>query len=371
MKKREANLELLRVITMIMIVTMHLVNHGAMLDLAESGTVSYQIAWGLMGLGIPTINIYILISSYFLVESRFSSWRLVKLGMQVWFYAMVITLYFWISGRGERDREYMVMSLTPIISDFYWFITMYVGMYILSPLLNHFVKSLSKRKHQCVLVLCFVQFSVWTNIFYYTSGMNIAGGISISWFLVMYLFGAYIRIYDVGRGQYRKWLAAGVVFELLIPLSRVVIVALQSTPLAKTGIPEDLLWGYSVFYQYNSMLATAAAICLFVGFLGIKIRPGRISDLILLMGSTAIGVYLIHEHYYIRIALWDTIKPWSWLYQWYMLPKIVLTVLGIYVVCSALELMRRLIFRPLDKSKRLHEFCEKIDMKLEKLWNGN
>lgn len=233
----------------------------------------------------------------------------------------------------------MVESLTPIISDFYWFITMYVGMYILSPLLNHFIKSLSKRKHQCVLVLCFVLFSVRTNIFYYSSGMNIAGGVSISWFLVMYLFGAYIRLYDVGQGQYGKWMAAGVVFELLIPLSRVVIVA--------------------------------AAICLFVGFLGIKIRPGRLANLILLLGSTAIGVYLIHEHYYIRIALWDDVKAWSWLYQWYMMPKIVVTVLGVYAVCSAVELVRRLIFRPLDRNKRLHEFCTKIDMKLENLWNGN
>lgn len=371
MKKRSANLELLRVTAMIMIITMHLVNHGGMIDLAENGTASYYIAWGLFGIGIPAINIYILISSYFLVESRFSSWRLMKLGMQVWFYAMAITLYFWISGRGERELKYMVYSLTPIISDFYWFITMYVGMYILSPLLNHFIKSLSKRKHQCVLVLCFVLFSVWTNIFYYTSGMNIAGGISISWFLVMYLFGAYIRIYGVGQGQYGKWLAAGVIFELLIPLSRVVIVALSSTPLAGTGILDDLLWGYSVFYQYNSMLATAAAICLFVGFLGIKIRPGRLADFIILMGSTAIGVYLIHEHYYIRIALWDGVKAWSWLYQWYMLPKIVVTVLAVYAICSVVELIRRMLFRPLEGNKKLQDFCEKIDMKLEKLWNGN
>lgn len=45
MKKGSANLELLRVIAMIMIVTMHLVNHGGMIDLAKSGTVSYNIAW--------------------------------------------------------------------------------------------------------------------------------------------------------------------------------------------------------------------------------------------------------------------------------------------------------------------------------------
>lgn len=175
MKKRQANLELLRIIAMLMIITMHLIIHGGVIDLAQKGTASYYIAWRLLGLCIPAINLYILISSYFLVESKFSCWRLLRLSMKVWFYAMAITLFFWISGRCDKELKYMVYSVTPIISDFYWFITIYVGMCILSPLLNHFVRSITKRQHQCVLALCFVLFSVWTNIFYYTSGMNIAG----------------------------------------------------------------------------------------------------------------------------------------------------------------------------------------------------
>ena len=153
-KTREANLELLRIIAMIMILTMHLINHGGMIDLAQKGTVSYYLAWGMFGFCFPSINLYILISGYFLVESRFSSWKLIRLGMQVWFYALGITLFFWLSGKGEREFKYMVYSLTPIISDFYWFITMYVGMYLLSPFLNRFAKSLTKRQMQCSVLYC-------------------------------------------------------------------------------------------------------------------------------------------------------------------------------------------------------------------------
>ncbi|MCM1261803.1 MAG: acyltransferase [Butyrivibrio sp.] len=371
MKKREANVELLRLITMLMIVMGHLINHGELIYVAREGSVSYNIAWGLFGLTIPAVDIYVLISGYFLVESKFSSWKLFKLAIQVWFYTMTITLYFWISGSTEHVLKEMVYSLTPIISDFYWFITMYVGMYILSPLLNHFVKSLSKRQLQCVLALCFVLFSVWTNIFYYTSGMNIAGGISITWFVVLYMFGAYIRLYDVGKGSYGKWMLWGIILDLLIPISRVVIVMLNSTPLEKLIFLDDLLWGYSVFYQYNSMLALGAAVCLFVGFLGVKIKSQRISGIILLFASTSLGVYLIHEHGYIREALWNKVGACNWLGKWYLLPRIITTTLAVYVVCSAVELLRRFLFRPIERNEKLQEKFRRIDMKLKGLWNGD
>ena len=200
--------------------------------------------------------------------------------------------------------------------------------------------------------------------------MNIAGGVSISWFLVMYLFGAYIRLHGVSNKKPGKWLAWGIGFSMMIPVSRVIIEGLLATPLGRLRFLDDLLWGYSVFYQYNSMLATVAALCLFVGFLGIKIRPGRGADFILLTGSASLGVYLIHDHYYIRESLWSSLSAWAWLQDWYLVPKIVVTVAAIYAVCTAVELTRRLLFRPLEQSRRLQAFFIKIDTKLEKIWRG-
>lgn len=199
------------------------------------------MVWTLFGISFVAINIYILISGYFLAESSFSSWRLVKMEMQIWFYSMGILALFWIFGDVEHDVEYLVYCLTPVISDFYWFATMYVGMYLLSPILNTFVRSITKRQFQCILLLLFVLLSVWTNIFYYTSGMNIVEGVSIAWFVAVYLFGAYIRMYYVPDGRAGKWFMIGGGLTLLIPISRFVIDALLSTQWMGTRHLEDLL----------------------------------------------------------------------------------------------------------------------------------
>lgn len=367
-KARQANLELLRLIAMLMVVTMHVINHGGMIDLAQKGTFAYYAAWTLFGISFVAINLYILISGYFLTESKFSLWRLVKIELQVFFYAVVIMAVFWLFGGVEHELKYFIYCVTPVISDFYWFATMYVGMYLLSPLLNRLAHSLTKRQFQCVLLLLFLQFSVWTNIFYYTSGMNIAGGVSISWFLVIYLFGAYIRLHYVPDQKCGKWMAAGWTLAFLIPVSRYVIELLLATPLGKIGFLEDLMWGYSVFYQYNSILATLGALCLFIAFLNIRIKDGLGAKVIMTAASASFGVYLIHDHYYIRELIWDKINPWAWMDDWYLLPGVILTVAGIYVVCMAAELLRMQLFKPVEKA--IKPVFDRMDQKLRKIWQG-
>ena len=57
-KKRQVNLEILRMISMFMIIVIHIVNHGWMIDLVQKGTASYYIVWFLFGIGFISINIY-------------------------------------------------------------------------------------------------------------------------------------------------------------------------------------------------------------------------------------------------------------------------------------------------------------------------
>ena len=56
-KQRMANLELLRIISMLMIITVHLMNHGSIIYCAKEGTPSYYLAWGLFGIGFISINL--------------------------------------------------------------------------------------------------------------------------------------------------------------------------------------------------------------------------------------------------------------------------------------------------------------------------
>ena len=113
------------------------------------GTASYYLVWTLFGVSFTCINLYLLISSYFLTESRFSLWKLVKMAVQVLFYALGITAIYWIFTDVPHDLEYLVYSILPISSDFYWFVSMYVGMYVLAPVMNKLILALTKRQLAC------------------------------------------------------------------------------------------------------------------------------------------------------------------------------------------------------------------------------
>ncbi len=367
-KQRQANLELLRIIAMVMVVTAHLVNHGNMITMAAPGSVPYYIVWTLFGVSFTCINIYLLISSYFLIDAKFSTFKIARMAGQVFFYAFGITLLFWLFSDVEKEFKYLVYSVLPILSDFYWFVSMYVGMYVLAPLMNRLIRSLTRRQLQCAIALCFVLVSVWPNLIYFSSALNTAGGVSIAWFLTVYLMGAYLRLYYRPDGKFSFKFLLGIGAALLIPLSRFVIEALLKTPLGNIGILDDLMWGYSVFFSYSSILVTLAAVVLFVAFLNLKIEGRRISSAILLIAGASFGVYLIHDHYYIRETLWAGIDGASWLDKWYLLPASLGVILAVYFVCTLIELARQKLFSPLENSKRVRGFFLGLDERLRRLW---
>lgn len=369
-KERQANLELLRTIAMMMVVTMHLLNHGNMITFAKQGTPSYYVVWTLFGVGFACITIYLLISSYFLIDARFSTWKLAKMEGQVFFYAFGITILFWIFGDVEHELKNMVYSVLPVSSDFYWFISMYMGMYILAPLMNKLIRALTKRQLECAMAVSFLLVSVWPNLIYFSSALNTAGGVSISWFLTVYLFGAYLKLYYKPDGHFAKKFLYACIASLLIPASRFVIEALLKTPLGRISILDDLMWGYSVFFSYSSILVSLAAILMFIAFLNLEIRPGKFSRFINKVAGASFGVYLIHDHLYIRETLWTKIDGVSLLDKWYLLPACLGIILGVYAACTVIELARQALFRPLDQSRRLKGFFERLDRRLAEIWNG-
>ena len=63
---------------MLMIVMMHLLNHGKILETTARGSISYYLVWILFGISFVSISTYILISGYFLCETSFSFRRILK-----------------------------------------------------------------------------------------------------------------------------------------------------------------------------------------------------------------------------------------------------------------------------------------------------
>ena len=85
-KARQANIELLRIIAMIMVVALHyLVKGGAAVSLADNFAAINIVLWLIKAICIVAVNVYVLISGYFLLEAKWKISRLVNLWIQVIF----------------------------------------------------------------------------------------------------------------------------------------------------------------------------------------------------------------------------------------------------------------------------------------------
>ena len=101
-KLRNSNLELYRIIAMLLIVAHHYVVNSGLTSL--DGPISYNPtsakslflllfgAWGKTG-----INCFVLITGYFMCKSQITFKKFAKLILQVMFYNILINCVFWIS----------------------------------------------------------------------------------------------------------------------------------------------------------------------------------------------------------------------------------------------------------------------------------
>ena len=70
-KKRNANIELLRLIAMGMVVVLHGMDKGRnLLNPGAYPSVNVFLAWLIESFSVVAVNVFILISGYFLVKSR-------------------------------------------------------------------------------------------------------------------------------------------------------------------------------------------------------------------------------------------------------------------------------------------------------------
>ena len=153
-KKRNASLDLLRILSMLLIIFLHSIDHSGVLEQAEvsSGTMYFYVRFA-YGLCMVCVNCYVMISGYYLVTSKFRLQKLAVLWMEAAFYSLVLKLLFMVTGQEAFSLLSLVSCFFPILTGRYWFLTIYVGMYLVSPFLNKLIRAMNRRDHT-VLNLC-------------------------------------------------------------------------------------------------------------------------------------------------------------------------------------------------------------------------
>ena len=352
-KERNANLDLLRIVSMLLIVFLHSIDHSGVLENAENcGSGMYFYVRFTYMLCQVCVNSYVMLSGYFLVCSKFRLKKLVTLWMETVFYTLTLRLIFMITGARPFSMVSLASCFLPILTGRYWFITIYVGLYLIFPFLNILIRAMNRRQHALLNICLFFLFCVWSSIHPGIAGMNSGGGWGLAWFVVLYLSAAWLRLYYVSTGKAGRWLAGFVVIPVLIAL-------------LQCALGGDIMRGVVVqivenWFRYDSAPVYIMTMCLFVGFLNVRIGNEKWANAIRNVAPLTLGVYLIHAH--------ADVSPWSWevlnmpaKMNSALFPVIQLgVVLGIFGICAAIDGLRKATVGKLDNLSCVDRFCEAV-----------
>ena len=336
---RNYGIDLLRIVSMFMIVMLHSLGHGGALKGSDPATVQYQLLWLLESAAYCAVNCFALVSGYVGLSSRFKLSGIVQLWLQVVFYHAIFTVVWALVENRPVD---LVLALMPVKNSAYWYYTAYFGISFFTPLVNKAVENLDKQTALLCAAGAVVLFSVYPTL----AGKDffkLDGGYHVLWLLVIYLLGAVIRkhapLAKWGKGPW------ALVYLAMVGLSWGMLMLRNRTGLQLVNL-----------IQYTSPTILLAAVALLMLFAKIP-AAGRAQKWIALVSPLTFGVYLIHDSLFIRKTfISGTLSAVSAASVPVMLGKVFCFAGGVFVICLVMDWLRSLLFRTL----RVKELVERI-----------
>lgn len=374
-KTRQVNIEILRILAMLMIIALHYLGKGeTLLPYHKEGfNQNGFLSWTLEAFAYVAVNIYILISGYFLVDSRFKLEKVIQLWLQMFFYSAGIYLLFKALGilpELYSDIYYIDIFIRPMGMQHNWFPSIYIIMFLLSPFLAVLVKKISKKQLMAVIIILLLFFSnVLRAIYPFGPGFD-DNGYGIIWMICLFMIAGYIKLYVPVTGKWAKKIWIYVCCSVVTVISYFLI----SEFFLFTSKGSDQI---KFFYAYNSPTVIVASIALFLAFLNMGQKKRRDSDIkhpflnkaIVYVASLTFGIYLIHEHMLLRDLWVDFWKVPEAFEKWYFGFHFLGVVLTVFVICGVIEACRKWMFGFLYRS-RLWIWVTAKTAKINAIMNG-
>ena len=296
-KKRESNFELLRIISMLYVITLHYLDKGDFLpDCTNAFDLLGYIAWILEAFAIVAVNVFFIISGYFLVDSKFKIKRILDIILQTMFYSLVVggaCILFNIVQLSDLDIYKLLILGLPLSMNHYWFMSVYVVLLILAPLFNLAIKNIEK-KHFTIILFCLLILESGIKSILPLQLARDNKGYSIIWGIVLYLTGAYIKKY--GIKFFRNRIISIVTYISATAVIVVSMLVIQGIYLRYDNFETNI----GMSFHYNYIFVYLAAISLFYTFYFIKINKACVNNVIVNISPYVLGVYLFHEHIFLR-----------------------------------------------------------------------
>ena len=348
-RERESKFELLRIVSMILIIASHYSLHGGLLE--SDVTLNYIVASLLNVGGKLGVTCFVLITGYFMVDKSFKLSNVLRIAMQTLFYALIALFILFLFNR-DININIAINTLLSPINGLYWFVTAYIGMYILSPFLNIVARKINNNYG----LLIFLGFFISIVPFIFVSSHFMVD--NIRWFCFIYLIGAYLKHTDMPVLLQKR---AEITFWLMI-----MIMWGSSLVLYFFHEKYNMTWDLdkaNYFHKMNSPTILIAGIALFLIFSKKNFRNKTVN---FIAGST-FACYLLHDNTYTKDIIWKNIFNIDRVLNKsiiIVIPHLLLCIVTIFIAAISIEFIRKKIEKILLKNKMV----EKTDARIEALF---
>ena len=328
-KPRSSNLELYRIICMLMIVGHHYVVNSGLREsgspMADNPTALNSIflllfgAWGKTG-----INCFLMITGYFMCTSMITLRKFIKLMGQIYLYKLLLYPILLNAGYETLSVSRIVKLVMPTWGLTDNFTGCFIAFWLTIPFLNILVQNMTKRQHELLLLLMLGMYTMLGSVPSFDVRFNY-----VTWFGIIYLIASYIRMYP--HPLFNKKKLWGLMTLIIVILSMLSVYLMLSIH----------LYDYHFVVDSNKIFAVAVAVSSFLWFKNMNIRYSKIINA---FGAGTFGVLLIHANS-------DAMRTWLWkdfvdVIGHCALPfgQLVLfsigVVLAIFIVCNLIDQLR-------------------------------
>ena len=346
---RSSNLELLRILCMLLIIGDHLTGQSG---IADYTALPSSFAFCLIGCGSRiACSVFVLIGGWFLCEQPYKTRRPLSLWLSLWLYTVPVTLLCKLAGL-DVSWGALRWAAFPASTRQLWFISDYLLLLLCVPLLNRLLRGLSRPAHRGLLAVLAVPLIVYPTLF----GENGAVSATAWMFLYEYLLIAYLRRWPDNRlAHLLQHRAAALGLGLGLPLLNTILRAVLET----RGLTDGKAFQYMAYYRtaLGALPNLLAALALFYLFRGLDLGCVRWVNA---LAVTTLGVYILHQVPAFRGFLWNGLLQAEAHHG--SVGYTLLAILAVFLGCAAVDALRTaLVMRPLENTRLFKALCEKGD----------
>ncbi len=352
---RSSNLELLRIISMLAIIAHHYVVNSGITQSYDFTNITANMVflqlWGMWGK--TAINVFVLITGYFMCTSKLTWQRFIKMYAEAKFYQILGFIVFAVAG-------YEVISAKSIFKLLFGYLygvnngftPSFFAMYLFIPFLNKIIHRFSKKELGGLVLILLGLFTFPATFFFNHLIFH-----HVFWYIALYFLAAYIRLYPNCFTECTKYAGIALAVVGLLSYASVLVVDFIGS---KLGFFQT----YYMVSDSHKLFALILGVCAFVFFKNLKMPNSRLINAV---SSTTFGVLLIHANS-------DAMRKWLWqdllnvpgMYEQPLGTVIVhafACMIGVFIVCAAMDYLRILFLE-----KPLFRWLSRKESKIDEVY---